>query len=316
MTAPTLQDLPYPPPGRRGWPWTEAPPPLPPKMPDGRDWPAIGIVTPSFNQGRYIEETIRSVLLQGYPALEYHIEDGGSTDETVGIIRRYEKFLSGWVSEKDRGQSHAINKGMARLQRAEWINWLNSDDILLPGALDAVGRWSAKSSGECIAAIGLGEQLLERTQQIIPTAPRSDLDRTSVRNWRTHAFLQPACFFRRDAFLKAGGLNEALHYALDFELWLKLAEIGDFGRIDHPIARELLHADAKTQRAMGECYAEICEVLFTRGHNEEARRLIRQIYDEYDYVSGMIRPVTDNKLYQKFIRPMLRRAKAPDHLKP
>lgn len=100
-------------------------------MPDGKPWPKISIVTPSFNQGQYIEETIRSILLQGYPNLEYIVIDGGSTDGAVDVIRKYEKWLTYWVSEPDKGQADAINKGLERCT-GEIFNWINSDDILLP----------------------------------------------------------------------------------------------------------------------------------------------------------------------------------------
>src|SRR5438309_6203079 len=131
--------LPPPPPNHTGWPWTEGAAPLGELMGDGSPWPRITIVTPSYNQGRFLEETIRSVLLQGYPNLEYMVIDAASTDESVEIIRKYERWLAYWVSEKDRGQTHAINKGLAKAT-GEIFSYLNSDDLLAPGALAAVAE--------------------------------------------------------------------------------------------------------------------------------------------------------------------------------
>ena len=119
MRSPELGQLPTPPAGKTGWPWTVETPPLPPERPDGSPWPQISIVTPSYNQGQFIEETIRSILLQGYPDLEYIIIDGGSTDESIEMIKKYGPWLTQWISEKDRGQAHAINKGLAR---SHWRN--------------------------------------------------------------------------------------------------------------------------------------------------------------------------------------------------
>ena len=134
MRCPTFSQLPSASQGRIGWPWTEAVPPLAATAPDGRAWPKISVVTPSYNQGKFIEETIRSILLQSYPNLEYIIIDGGSTDDSVQIIRKYEQWLTYWVSEPDRGQAHAINKGFARCT-GELMGWINSDDSLFPNAL-------------------------------------------------------------------------------------------------------------------------------------------------------------------------------------
>jgi len=120
-----VEKLPPAAPGRTGWPWTEE---TDPAIYAGReDWPRISIVTPSFNQAQYLEETIRSVLLQNYPNLQYLVMDGGSTDGSVEIIKKYSPWIDHWVSEKDRGQSHAINKGLERCD-GEWFNWINSDD--------------------------------------------------------------------------------------------------------------------------------------------------------------------------------------------
>src|SRR5688500_17087320 len=117
--------LPEPPPGRTGWPWTSEAAQLPARMSNGQPWPRITIVTPSYQQGRFLEETIRSVLPQGYPNLEYLVIDGGSSDESVEVIKRYEPWLSYWASEKDRGQTHAIAKGLERAT-GEIFQWINS----------------------------------------------------------------------------------------------------------------------------------------------------------------------------------------------
>jgi glycosyltransferase involved in cell wall biosynthesis len=128
-----LSKLPEPPPGRTGWPWTEASPPFPGQTPSGSAWPKISVVTPSLNQGEFIEETIRSVLLQGYPDIEYIIIDGGSTDKSAEIIEKYSPWLHYWVSEPDTGQSNALNKGFKQAT-GELYAYINSDDFYEPNA--------------------------------------------------------------------------------------------------------------------------------------------------------------------------------------
>jgi len=139
MAVLTLADLPSPPPGRSGWPWTEASEPLPSTAPGGVRWPGIAIVTPSMNQGAYLEAAIRSVLLQGYPNLEYVIMDGGSTDGSRELIERYAPFLTSWTSEPDGGQYEAITRGHTRTS-GHLMAWINSDDLYLPGAFRAVAE--------------------------------------------------------------------------------------------------------------------------------------------------------------------------------
>lgn len=208
-----LADLPAPPPGKVGWPWTEEGPPVPEAMPPGGAWPRISIVTPSYNQGQFIEETIRSILLQGYPNLEYIVIDGGSQDESVEIIRKYEPWLSHWESKPDRGQPHAINKGLA-LASGPIFNWINSDDFLSPSALfeiaaafgsrDAVAG-SILYFGPDGATVGLNAPLLP--ERIIRDGGKD--------------FQQPAIWMRRDHVLGCGGIDEQLHYAFDWDLAIR-----------------------------------------------------------------------------------------------
>src|SRR5262249_22787460 len=134
MRCPSLSELSSPPPGKKGWPWTEESLPLWEQIGEGYFCPRITVVTPSFNQGQFIEETIRSVLLQGYPDLEYFVLDGGSTDDSVAIIKKYSPWISFWASEVDGGQSAAINRGL-RMGSGWYATWINSDDMLCKNAL-------------------------------------------------------------------------------------------------------------------------------------------------------------------------------------
>jgi hypothetical protein len=219
--VPTLHELPAPPAGKSGWPWTESCPQLPALAPDGSPWPRISIITPSFNQGRYIEETIRSILLQGYPNLEYIIMDGGSTDETVEIIRKYEPWLSGWVSERDKGQSDAINKGFARIH-GDVFNWLCSDDLLTMGSLGKVGTaFLDKScgvfSGACLC-------------QYDDEPHRSEVRPPGGRNWErtpfTKGIWQPSTFWRPELVKRSELVLRDLHFCMDRELWCHLLSTG------------------------------------------------------------------------------------------
>ena len=208
-------------------------------------WPKISIVTPSFNQGIYIEETIRSVLLQNYPNLEYIIIDGGSSDETVEIIKKYEDKIKYWVSEPDRGQSHAINKGLA-LCTGEIFNWLNSDDTYLQGTLQKVALAFRKDSSIQFVSgyenqveadgntyVSKGTYLLDRLEQTIELCEVT----------------QPSTFFRLAAIRKIHGVSEDLHYIMDGEMWVKLLLCygqKNFIKIHEPLANFRLHENSKT----------------------------------------------------------------------
>lgn len=221
--SPNLKNLPIPSASKVGWPWTEQGEPLPEKMPDGSEWPCISIVTPSYNQGQFLEETIRSVLLQGYPKLEYIIIDGGSTDNSVEIIKKYEQWITYWVSEKDKGQSDAINRGINR-STGIWFNWLNSDDILMPNSLytlaeiaflDPAAKW-----------ISGGRLLISETGNYID----------QYLPWRTNPVIigldYPALFPQDATFLRLDWIRSEniqikneLHNVMDTVLYFQLMEI-------------------------------------------------------------------------------------------
>jgi len=247
-------------------------------MADGRPWPRISIITPSFNQGQFIERTIRSVLLQGYPNLEYFIMDGGSGDGTVEIIRKYEPWLTGWVSEKDRGQSHAINKGLARAT-GTIVNWLNSDDILLPGALAGVAALSVKRP-DCVAWAGACRRVDHKGRLIVTYQPRG-LTRDQLADWYHQGYVsQPACFFSRAASDRVGPVAEDLHYSLDMDYWIRLAGIGTFAATDDLWCEEVSHPECKCSAHAGMSAAEGYLVQMRHGYQELALKRMAETLDE------------------------------------
>lgn len=216
-------------------------------MPGGAPWPRVSIVTPSYNQAQFIETTIRSVFLQGYPNLEYIVIDGGSTDGSVEIIRRYEPWLAYWVSERDRGQSHAINKGFAKAT-GDIFAWLNSDDSYLSGVmLQAVYSLSERQSDIVHAGCRLINpqgDLIETMDSIDPITSHRLLMAWEQR-WPFPA--QPTVFLRRQVLERVGMLNEELHYLMDVELWLRALQKGfTFSFVNKLWANYIIHPQSKT----------------------------------------------------------------------
>lgn len=259
-----LPSLPIPPHGETGWPWTEA---LIPSMEEAAsEWAPlrISIVIPSFNQGRYIEEAIRSVLLQGYPNLELTIMDGGSTDQSVEIIQKYETWLTGWISESDGGQSDAINKGFDR-STGEIIHWLCSDDLLMPGALWNVADAFAKKP-ECDVVVGHCLCTYEDTPE------KNAVLRSSVESIQAMPYLfgvwQPSSFFRKAAVKREKVLRRELHYCMDRELWCRLQACGAYWKsIDKTLSINRFTGDNKSLVGQSKIIQEIHAIY--RSHESE-----------------------------------------------
>ncbi|MBL0742447.1 glycosyltransferase family 2 protein [Chryseolinea lacunae] len=208
--------------------------------------PKISIITPSFNQAQYIEQTIDSVLSQGYPNLEYVVVDGGSKDGSVEIIKKYEKHFAYWVSESDRGQSHAINKGLARVC-GDVVNWLNSDDYLEPGALKTLGEKFTDPSVNVV----VGRSNIVQDGKLIRTTSGTDVYANNVAKTVGMARIdQPETFFRRSVYETLGFLDERLHYVMDKEFWMRfLLRYGLDGVVKIPdlLANFRWHDQSKTQ---------------------------------------------------------------------
>lgn len=217
----------------------------------------ISVVTPSFNQGAYLEATLRSLLNQNYPDLEMIVIDGGSNDQSVEIIRRYEGSLSHWESEKDRGQSHALNKGFAHVHGDIWT-WLNSDDLLEAGVLQRVADLFQENPeagvvyGDCVYVAQDGETVGEK----FPGEPHSRLRHLA------HRFIaQPSCFFRTSMVPPA--VREDLHYCMDYDLWLKLAARGViFHYMPEVFSRYRLHDESKSVSALVALHREIVDEIY------------------------------------------------------
>ena len=241
LSTPRLAELPVPPARRTGWPWTEASPAL---HADSH-WPRLTVVTPSYNQAAFLEETLRSVLLQGHAGLEYLVMDGGSQDGSADLIRRYAPWLAGWVSERDAGQAAAINCGL-RQATGEVLAWLNSDDAYLPGAVETVMQVFAKRPevdvvyGSAVFVNEAGEQVGRYEGRPLARGVRR------MQYWKGWPLPQPTAFFRRRLLDEYGLLDESLHYAVDYEWFVRLSQRARLECVDATLATYRLHTHSKT----------------------------------------------------------------------
>ena len=228
--------------GRVGWPWDSAESSAV-SDPDA-NWPRITIVTPSFNQGLFLEETIRSVLMQGYPNLEYLILDAGSNDNSLAIIQHYAPHLAGWESAPDNGQADAINRGFAKAS-GSILAWLNSDDTYLPETLLTIGKLF-RQRPDVQLAYGEGWYVNEQSERLEPCRfVRRHISDTYLAN--RDPILQPAAFWRRELWNGVGPLNTDLNWVFDWEWFIRAHKVAPFHYIPEALANYRIHPAAKTR---------------------------------------------------------------------
>jgi GT2 family glycosyltransferase len=223
--------------------------------------PLVSIITPSYNQAAFLEETIRSVLSQDYPAIEYIIIDGGSTDGSRQIIERYAPRLAYWVSEPDRGQTDAINKGFARA-RGDILAWLNSDDTYLPGAVTRAA--ASLQENPQTGMVYAGANLIDETGSLIGKFPAAQTDYRRLRAGYVHIPQQTA-FFRSTLWQKVGPLDPTFYFAMDYDLWVRLARLAPLHYIPEVWANFRLHQTAKSVLSGDRCWPEMLRVHYRDG---------------------------------------------------
>lgn len=271
MHCPTLDQLPAPPRGKSGWPWTV-------ETSRGRSGlPRITIVTPSFNQSQFLEETLRSVLLQGYPDLEYIVVDGGSTDSSVGIIRKYEPWLARWVSGKDRGQADAIRKGF-EWATGEIIGWVNSDDLYLPGSLMRLADGFVRKPQADVVYGNLYR--IDADSRVLEEHRQTPFQRMGYLYGGFYLH-QPSTLWRRELMRAVGGVNPEFSFDMDNDLFVRFALRGAPFRFERAfVACFRVHPESKTSRILHVSKAEndrIRDTYLDFGYNSFRGRLARNV---------------------------------------
>jgi glycosyltransferase involved in cell wall biosynthesis len=250
----------------------------------------VSIITPSFNQAKFLEKTIQSVLGQDYPEIEYIIIDGASTDGSQEIIHKYAEHLAHWVSEPDLGQTDAINKGFA-LAKGEVLAWLNSDDTLEPHAVSEAVAW-LQDHPEVGMVYGDGN-FIDAQGKVIGKFPSAQTDYGRLMQGYVH-ICQQAAFFRTGLWKQVGPLDPSFYFAMDYDLWVRLAKIAPLVYVPRLWANFRLHGDAKTISADDRCWPEMLKV-----HRREGGSWFSAIHAKY-LLRTLLAPVITRRRRKMF----------------
>ncbi len=232
----------------------------------------VSIITPSYNQSAYLEQAILSVLNQDYPRIEYIIVDGASTDGCVDIIKKYESKLAYWVSEQDRGQADAINKGFARAS-GEIVAWLNSDDYYLPGTVSAAVKIFDENPDVVLV---YGNMLaVDENGQTFNTLNYKPLTLEDLLCFQIIG--QPAVFMRRSALQKTNGLDSSFHFLLDHLLWIQIARHGKILHVDQTWSAARYHPEAKNRAKAAEFGREAFKILETISRDDNLASVLAKV---------------------------------------
>ena len=244
----------------------------------------VSVIIPSFNQGRFLERTILSVLNQDWPDVELIIVDGASQDNSVEVIRKYEPYLSWWVSEKDSGQTQAIVKGISHAT-GTYITWLGSDDILMPGALRRMAGALDLHPHACMVYGGVA--FIDSADRVMKVTSYRDMSLNALLYHKHSTIAQPSSLLRRSALDAAGGLDESLHYCMDYDLWVRLHSLAPSVNLgDVIISCYRLHESSKTVGA----YTRMALEKITVNRRHTGNLLNKVIYAHYWYIiEGRIR---------------------------
>ncbi len=246
----------------------------------------VSIVTPSYNQADYLEATIRSVIEQDYPQIEFIVIDGGSTDNSLEIIRRYDDRISSWISEPDTGQTEAINKGFARATGGV-LAYLNSDDLYRPGAIrEAVEYLDANPD---VGMVYGDADFIDESGEVIGRFPAAQTDYKRLRRGYVH-IPQQAAFFRAELWEQVGPLDPAFQFAMDYDLWVRIAARTRISYHKRNWAAFRLHGEAKTLSSAEQCWPEMIRV-----HRRLGGGVFSVIYAKY-IIRRILEPILPYRL--------------------